>query len=254
MLGHVRRHAIGYLALFVALGGTSYAAVRLPANSVGTRQLKPKAVTWTRIAPGAVTPTRLKWRAVTNSKIAPGAVNGSRVKDGSLSGHDLAPDSVSGAQIDESSLGVVPDSDRLGNIPPSGYVQGTGRVLSIRKSDAPGGATVNLLNAAGWPRIIGRCDSTGRFSILAAGDAGQSGTYDVRAASGTSLEGSPVPAGTAAQIPILTGASTDAPLLVSAAGQASSTALRIVSLQGVVAWSGGGCDFRLQALTTTAAS
>jgi hypothetical protein len=28
------------LALFVALGGASYAAIKLPANSVGTRQLK----------------------------------------------------------------------------------------------------------------------------------------------------------------------------------------------------------------------
>jgi hypothetical protein len=37
------------IALFVALGGTSYAVVTLPANSVGSRQLQP----------GAVTPSRL---------------------------------------------------------------------------------------------------------------------------------------------------------------------------------------------------
>jgi hypothetical protein len=37
---YLRRHHIGLLALFIALGGTSYAAVSLSANSVGSRELK----------------------------------------------------------------------------------------------------------------------------------------------------------------------------------------------------------------------
>lgn len=44
-IAHFRGNVIGYLALFVALGGTSYAAMSLPANSVGTRQLRNGAVT-----------------------------------------------------------------------------------------------------------------------------------------------------------------------------------------------------------------
>jgi len=47
--GYARAHHIGLLALFVALGGTSYAAIRLPANSVGTEQLKKNAVTLKKI-------------------------------------------------------------------------------------------------------------------------------------------------------------------------------------------------------------
>ena len=39
-LRHLRRNAVAYLALFVALRGTSYAAIRLPASSVGTEQLR----------------------------------------------------------------------------------------------------------------------------------------------------------------------------------------------------------------------
>ena len=38
-------NVIATLALFVALGGASYAATQLPANSVGTRQIKKEAVT-----------------------------------------------------------------------------------------------------------------------------------------------------------------------------------------------------------------
>jgi hypothetical protein len=40
---------ISLLALFVALGGTSYAAVKLPAKSVGTKQLKTSAVTSAKV-------------------------------------------------------------------------------------------------------------------------------------------------------------------------------------------------------------
>jgi hypothetical protein len=48
---YLRRHHVALLALFVALGGTSYAAARLPANSVGSKQLQNRAVTYKKIAP-----------------------------------------------------------------------------------------------------------------------------------------------------------------------------------------------------------
>jgi len=52
--GHAQRNAVGYLALFVALGGTSYAAVKLPANSVTSRQIAAKAVGASEIRDGSV--------------------------------------------------------------------------------------------------------------------------------------------------------------------------------------------------------
>jgi hypothetical protein len=45
LISHLRHNLVAYLALFVALGGTSYAAVSLPAGSVGTRQLRNGSVT-----------------------------------------------------------------------------------------------------------------------------------------------------------------------------------------------------------------
>ena len=47
----LRRQPIAILALVVALGGTSYAAVKLPRNSVGTKQIKNRAVTKAKLAP-----------------------------------------------------------------------------------------------------------------------------------------------------------------------------------------------------------
>ena len=57
------------MALIVALGGTSYAAISLPANSVGSRQLKRDAVT--------------------NSKLGAGAVTSGTVRNGSLRAKDF---------------------------------------------------------------------------------------------------------------------------------------------------------------------
>jgi hypothetical protein len=40
---------IALLALLIAMGGTSYAAIKLPANSVGTKQLKANAVVSSKV-------------------------------------------------------------------------------------------------------------------------------------------------------------------------------------------------------------
>jgi hypothetical protein len=44
VVDHLKSNVIAYLALFIALGGTSYAAIRLPAGSVGNRALKNHSV------------------------------------------------------------------------------------------------------------------------------------------------------------------------------------------------------------------
>jgi hypothetical protein len=57
----LRRHfpspamVVACLALLVALGGTSYAAIKLPANSVGTKQLKRGAVTGVKVKSNTLT-------------------------------------------------------------------------------------------------------------------------------------------------------------------------------------------------------
>ena len=71
---------VACIALFVALSGFGYAAIKLPKNSVGTKQLRNGAVT--------------------GKKIAKNAVTGAKVAD----------DSLTGADVLESSLGRVPSA------------------------------------------------------------------------------------------------------------------------------------------------
>lgn len=64
----VSRHApspamvVACVALIVALGGTSYAALRLPANSVGTAQLKKAAVTGVKVKRNTLTGVQIDER------------------------------------------------------------------------------------------------------------------------------------------------------------------------------------------------
>jgi hypothetical protein len=112
ILSFMRGNTIALIALFVALGGTSYAATTLAANSVGTKQLKKNAVTSAKIKAGAVTTAKIAAGAVTTPKIAAGAVTAGTV----------ANDAITGDKILESSLGKVPaaaNADTLGGISPS---------------------------------------------------------------------------------------------------------------------------------------
>ena len=70
---------IAYMALFVALSGVSYAAIKIPAN----------AIKETQIAADAVGAAELKRGAVGAAELKRGAVSGEKIKDGSLRKEDL---------------------------------------------------------------------------------------------------------------------------------------------------------------------
>jgi hypothetical protein len=83
------------LAVFIALGGVSWAALKIPADSVGSRELKDNAVRGKEIKNGVVGSKDLKDGSVGFDNLAPGAVDGSKVKDGSIPYGKLDPQTVS---------------------------------------------------------------------------------------------------------------------------------------------------------------
>jgi len=79
--------AVACLALFVALGGTVYAAKRIDGHTIKVKSL-----------PG----NRLRPKSVPGNRLRPGAIPGSRI----------APGSITGAQVDAATLGRVPSAVR----------------------------------------------------------------------------------------------------------------------------------------------
>src|SRR5580658_1771183 len=56
---------VAFVALLVALGGTAYAGIMIPKNSVGTKQLKNGAVTTKKIKNGTVTKSKINTKGLT---------------------------------------------------------------------------------------------------------------------------------------------------------------------------------------------
>jgi hypothetical protein len=126
MLARLRRRATfanvtSALALFVALGGTSYAAITLPANSVGSDQIRTGAVGTPEIRTGGVGASEIKTSAVRASEIKTGGVGASEIhtdavrakeiKSGSVGNDELAADAVTGPKVKDGSLEAADLSD-----------------------------------------------------------------------------------------------------------------------------------------------
>jgi hypothetical protein len=75
---------ISVVALFVALGGVGYAATFLPAGSVGTAQLQPRAVTNHKLGNQSVGNWKLGFGAVGSRKIQNGAVGARQINSGQV--------------------------------------------------------------------------------------------------------------------------------------------------------------------------
>jgi hypothetical protein len=61
---HIRSNAVAYLALFVALGGTSYAAFAVPANSVTAASIRSGAVGARQLANRSINAAKLDGKTI----------------------------------------------------------------------------------------------------------------------------------------------------------------------------------------------
>jgi hypothetical protein len=113
---HVRHNVVGYIALFVALGGTgAYAA---------------DTVFSTDIVDGEVKTPDLANVAVTNGKLAANSVGAGKVVDNSLGGADIL----------EPSLAKVPNADTLDGRDSGGFAQKVAAGRVTFDGNVPGGA------------------------------------------------------------------------------------------------------------------
>ncbi len=64
LLFHLRRQSVGYVAIFIALGGTTYAAIGVPRGSVGAAQLRNHSITSVKFNPNSVAGSVRAWAIV----------------------------------------------------------------------------------------------------------------------------------------------------------------------------------------------
>ena len=64
LISHLRGNLVGWIALFVALGGTGYAAIGIPRNSVGSAQLRNHSVTPVKLNPKFIGGSVRAWAIV----------------------------------------------------------------------------------------------------------------------------------------------------------------------------------------------
>jgi hypothetical protein len=132
ILLHTKRNLVAYLALFVALGGSSYAAVNLAPGSVRTRAL----------AKAAVTHSKLAAKSVTSRNVANGSLTRADLKAGTLSG--------SGRKGDRGDPGPA---GRAGGAYIGERASSTGSVNA-----AHGGSTNVPLSGGTWTQDAGELD------------------------------------------------------------------------------------------------
>jgi hypothetical protein len=90
VIAHLRVNAVAYLALFVALGGTSYAAVSLPAGSVGNRQIRNHSIYPDKLNPRYIRGSIRIWASVNASgRVVAGGRGVRVVPQGSVPGDYL---------------------------------------------------------------------------------------------------------------------------------------------------------------------
>ena len=197
-IAYLRRNAVAYLALFVALGGTSWAAVNLPRNSVGTTQLKRGAVASSDLRANAVTSQKVRDGSLTPADFARGVLGGTGSSGVAGSPGAAGPQGPAGPAGAQGAPGATGPTGPGGPTGPAGPTEGvasdTGAAGGTIQEETAGARTVTTTRAgrlfisrfAGG--IVGNCNvGQWRFWLTINGDRVR-GTVSTFYGDGVSLQ------------------------------------------------------------------
>jgi hypothetical protein len=154
---------VACIALAVALGGTSYAAITLPKNSVGPRQLRKNAVT----------PVKVKANAITSPKVASNTLTGADINEASLGQVPSALNATNATNA--TNAATAANANTLGGIAASGFLrsanEGGGALAGANVTST--GTVVAYFNRFGGAPSVSHNAGSGSYTITFPGLEGK---------------------------------------------------------------------------------
>jgi hypothetical protein len=137
---------ISLIALFVALGGASYAAVSIPNNSVGTAQIKNNAVNYKKITPHTIGLQRIDQSKV-QVRVSGTCKNSSAIdtvaQNGKVTCQSTLPTQF-GASSDSTSVGTTSTTVVSKILPAGNYLLSATQYATINPSSTAAGQQVQV--------------------------------------------------------------------------------------------------------------
>lgn len=99
-------NVLSCVALFVALGGAAYAAVKIPNNAIKARNIANQAVTNPKIKREAVTSGKIRNGGVNSVDLGAGQVTNEKLATGAVTGKKIAKKAVSPRTLAASAVGT----------------------------------------------------------------------------------------------------------------------------------------------------
>jgi hypothetical protein len=128
---YLARQHLALLALFIALGGVSYAAVKLPANSVGTSQLKNNAVLGSKVKDASLTGADINAATLGKVPAAANADHATSADSSTNSGHATSADSATNA----TNAGNATNADNATNATNAGHATSADKATNATNAD-----------------------------------------------------------------------------------------------------------------------
>jgi hypothetical protein len=179
---------VALVALFVAMGGTTYAVKSVPKRSVGPAQIRKKAVRTRHIKARNVSRTKIARNAIDSSLVARNSLHGSDILESSLS---TVPSATKAATADDAAKVGGRSVVKFAFVVPAGTAGtkvlelggltlnaacGAGPALSVTATTSVGGALIHAGGTWGattaWYQADNAFDVTDTFDLLPAGALG----------------------------------------------------------------------------------
>ncbi len=142
---------VATLALFIALGGVSYAAIKIPKNSVGTKELRKNSVGTRELKKNAVTGNKVRNRSLQAADFKTAAVPGSGT--GLITGHSRLGNqteffAVSGVSV------ATNDQYKVTTLSPAVSITADNLAISLSQAPGPGSSREIQLLAEGAQVVL----------------------------------------------------------------------------------------------------